>query len=107
MTQATRCAAFRLETKYAAYWPSSKFEDGWISGVLFVNGESMIVGAAAFNRFTNPQSYKLMWVWIANSARRKGLLKTAWPQFLEWYGEFDIEEPLSNALRGFLGTLSK
>lgn len=62
------------------------------------------VGACCF-RFReyeeNPR-WALQWVWIHPFFRRRGILSMRWPWFRMYFGDFDVEEPLSDAMQGFL-----
>lgn len=78
---------------------------GW-HGHLFPTGaDGTIAGACAFsNEHPGPGGveWTLAWVWIAPKYRRQGLLAAHWPGFLERYGNFFIEPPLSGAMHGFV-----
>lgn len=63
-------------------------------------GESAIVGACAFWREGN--HWRLRWVWVCPVMRRMGVLARRWPLFLEQYGDFSIEPPLSDAMQKFI-----
>jgi hypothetical protein len=54
------------------------------------------VGGCSFRRDI------LEWVWIHPYYRGRGLLKKAWPVFIDLYGNFAIEPPLSHAMQGFV-----
>lgn len=59
-----------------------------------------IVGACAFAH--RQGKWSLDWVWVIPSMRRKGILSHRWQAFLERYGDFDIEHPLSEAMEAFV-----
>lgn len=59
-----------------------------------------IVGACAFWR--DDEQWRLRWVWVCPKMRRAGMLTHRWHQFLERYGDFALEMPLSNAMRAFV-----
>lgn len=63
-------------------------------------GEGAIVGACAFWRESN--QWRLRWVWVCPAMRRMGVLAHRWPFFLEKYGDFSIETPLSDAMQKFV-----
>jgi hypothetical protein len=59
-----------------------------------------IVGACAF--WKDADQWRLRWVWVCPKMRRKGVLAHRWRQFLERYGDFEIETPLSEEMRHFV-----
>lgn len=59
-----------------------------------------IVGACAF--ILRKDQWILSWIWVAPCMRRHGVLSHRWPAFLERYGDFDIEHPLSEAMEAFV-----
>lgn len=48
------------------------------------------------------QEWALHWIWFAPKYRRMGLLLARWADFLESYGNFHIERPVSDAMQSFL-----
>lgn len=58
------------------------------------------IGAACFR--LRPVGYALQWVWIHPYWRRQSLLSGAWPIFLEEFGQFECERPLSEGMQRFL-----
>lgn len=59
-----------------------------------------IVGACAFS--LRQGQWSLNWVWVTPCMRRKGVLRHRWQAFLDRYGDFDIEHPLSEAMEVFV-----
>lgn len=60
-----------------------------------------IVGACAF--CWRDTHWALQWVWICPKARRIGVLKKWWYVFRKIFGEnFEVDEPLSDAMAAFL-----
>lgn len=59
-----------------------------------------IVGACCFR--WRDDHWSLSWVWIAPKMRRNGILAQRWPGFLERFGDFAVEAPLSDAMQLFL-----
>ncbi len=59
-----------------------------------------IIGACAFN--FRRGKWSLAWIWVIPSMRRRGVLLSRWAAFLERYGDFDIEHPLSDAMEAFV-----
>ncbi|QLG92392.1 hypothetical protein HZF02_20025 [Pseudomonas yamanorum] len=67
-----------------------------------------IVGACAF--ILRKGQWTLYWIWVAPGMRRHGVLSSRWANFLVRYGDFDIEWPLSDAMKSFVrkaGTTSQ
>lgn len=61
-------------------------------------------GGCCFRReqFEDGCKWVLFWVWIHPFFRNRGILTKHWKKFLEQFGEFIIEQPLSDAMRSFL-----
>lgn len=64
------------------------------------NELNCLVGAAGFTK--NEYGTTLEFCWIHPFFRGKGLLKNAWPKFIDYFGEFHVGEPHSHAMKGFL-----
>jgi hypothetical protein len=77
----------------------SEREPGAI-GFLFASESGRIDGACAFRQ--DPEQWCMDFVWIRPAMRRQGLLAARWPQFLEMFGDFWIEHPLSDAMKVFV-----
>jgi len=104
-----RAIKFKREFRYDfVQWPGSethRVDAGW-HGYLFTAGaDGTIAGACAF---FNPEAkeggeeWALQWIWVAPKYRRQGILLERWPVFVERYGDFYIEPPLSEAMKGFI-----
>lgn len=74
-------------------------EPSW-NGYLFTTPDGAIDGACAFREVEG--EWALAWVWTRPERRRQGLLAARWPGFVERYGDFWIEHPLSEAMQGFV-----
>lgn len=106
-----RAVMFRREFHYDfVQWQSPKGNDDLkVHGFLFNDdtgtfGHGAIVGACAFRwqEYTDaPARWAMQWVWIAPKARRLGILSRRWPEFCARFGDFVLEPPLSEAMRGF------
>ncbi len=103
-----RAVHFKQEFRYDFVQWSVDERDGpdRCVGFLFVaeDGET-IAGACAFRwrEYTGaPHAWTLQWIWLAKPFRRSGILTRHWPAFVERFGTFDVERPLSEAMRGFL-----
>lgn len=104
-----RAVKFKREFRYDfVQWAGddvNPVKSGW-HGYLFPAGsDGTIAGACAFsNEHPGPGGveWTLAWVWIAPKYRGKGLLTAHWPWFVELYGNFFIEPPLSEAMQGFV-----
>tara|TARA_R110000737_G_scaffold264348_3_gene272242 strand:+ start:1050 stop:2216 length:1167 start_codon:yes stop_codon:yes gene_type:complete len=98
-----RARAFRREFSYDfLQWEVGDEPDA--TGFLFHDDEFRIVGACCFRPQHGEQSgvAKLDWIWICPEMRRAGLLSNTWGRFRERFGEFLIEPPISDAMKGFL-----
>lgn len=81
-------------------WPDVGHIDRSWHGYLFSTRDGVIDGACAFNR--QDDEWVLGWVWIRPERRRHGLLLARWRDFLQKYGDFWIEHPLSEAMQAFV-----
>lgn len=98
-----RARAFRCEMRFDfTQWDPTSDENA--IGFLFVDDDHRIVGACCFrpNHSVASGRMKLDWVWIAPDERRKGWLARNWPRFVDRFGEFDIEHPISDEMQRFL-----
>jgi hypothetical protein len=103
-----RAVLFRREFRYDfLQWDGSRSKKAPSNaqGYLFTDhtGElpqGTIIGACAFS--CRQMRWSLDWIWIIPSMRRRGTLLNRWPTFLERYGDFDIEHPLSGAMEAFV-----
>lgn len=59
-----------------------------------------IAGACAFR--WREDHWGLQWIWLAPKVRRQGILARRWPIFLERFGDFVVEPPLSDAMQAFV-----
>ncbi|WP_421445827.1 GNAT family N-acetyltransferase [Agrobacterium tumefaciens] len=73
-------------------------------GFLFADEEGRIVGACSFRTQPewNGRRWRLYWIWLCPSARRSGRLGHQWERFTQRFGIFDIEPPVSEAMKAFL-----
>jgi len=101
-----RALAFKREFGYDfIQWDKYGCEDHNTQGHLLIGERGEIVGACAFrNRQQKDNSFKwcLEWVWICPSERGKGHLTNRWSMLRERYGDFHVEPPVSDAMKGFL-----
>jgi hypothetical protein len=82
-----------------------KDTDPNVHGFLFPDDSGIcpdgtIVGACAFRR--REDHWGLQWMWLAPKVRRQGILARRWPMFLERFGDFVVEIPLSVAMQAFV-----
>lgn len=63
-------------------------------------GHGAVVGACAF--WYEGEKWRIRWIWVCQSMRRSGVLARRWAEFLERYGDFEIETPLSDAMATFV-----
>lgn len=104
-----RARKFRREFRYDfTQWPDTgrkPITAGWHGYLLTAGNDGTIAGACAFHDVKGQDAefdWSLQWVWIAPKYRRQGILLDHWPVFLERYGSFFIEPPLSDAMQGFI-----
>lgn len=74
-------------------------------GYLFADhtdryGPGAAVGACAF--WQEGEKWRMRWIWVCPSMRRSGVLARRWAEFLQRYGDFEIDTPLSDAMAGFV-----
>ena len=55
--------------------------------------EVVCLGGCCF--YKNNETWDLHWVWIHPYFRNRGILSELWPKFIQKYGNFGIEEPIS------------
>lgn len=101
-----RARAFQREFGYDfVQWTEAGESDMVARGILFVDEERRIVGAAAFRWRSYqdvPSAWALQWIWFAPQYRRMGYLARHWPQLRQTYGDFHVEPPVSDAMKTFL-----
>lgn len=73
--------------------------------LLYEDRDTEVVcgGAACF--FRTVETWSLNWVWFHPYFRGRGLLWKSWGSFRSRYGDFQIEEPLSPAMKSFLSKI--
>lgn len=104
-----RARAFRREFSYdRVQWDGSAQRaapEGW-HGYLFAgDAAGTIAGACGFLVEESGQyggQWSLHWIWLAPKFRRQGILNARWNDFLNLYGDFYIEAPLSEAMQSFV-----
>lgn len=101
---AARAVRFKRDFGYDfVQWPSistrTRLDPRWV-GYLFTDANGAIDGACAFHR--DQGQWSLHWVWVRPERRRHGLLAARWRHFLERFGDFWIEHPLSDAMLAFV-----
>ena len=75
-------------------------EDGIGYLLAEVNTPSTIVGACAFRERSG--TWTMDWAWLAPKYRRRGVMQRYWHRFVEAFGDFPLEYPLSEAMREFV-----
>lgn len=103
-----RAIQFRRDFRYdflqwdgGANRPASGDCHGYLFAANDTEHQGVIAGACAF--FPEKEGrWCLGWIWIAPKYRRKGVLESRWSSFLEQYGDFTIEHPLSTAMHEFV-----
>lgn len=104
-----RAFEFKREFKYDfVQWDGSSTRragEDWQGWLFAADDMGAIAGACGFMRrdgaIEGPE-WSLQWIWLAPKYRRAGLLEARWPSFLQAYGDFDIERPLSPAMQAFV-----
>lgn len=98
-----RARMFRREFGYDFVQWSVEYDPDAV-GFLFADEGGKIVGACSFR--TQPEGsgrrWRLDWIWLCPSARRSGRLAHQWERFKQRFGVFDIEPPISEAMKAFL-----
>ena len=101
-----RALAFKREFNYDfTQWESPKGDtDPHVRGYLFVNPNSIIVGACALRWREHEKSFfwGLQWIWMSPTYRRKGILARHWPALRKSHGVFLVEAPISDEMMSFL-----
>ncbi len=105
-----RAQRFRSDFAYDfVQWPgtmSTKATADWHGYLIPAGADGTIAGACAFlyETETKPSGspWTLSWIWLAPKYRRGGLLRERWGRFLEAYGDFRIESPLSPEMEAFV-----
>ena len=98
-----RARLFRREFGYD-FLQWSIEDDPDAIGFLFSDGIGRIIGACAFRpQLGNAdRPWRLDWIWLCPDARRSGSLRREWQRFRQRFGDFDVEPPLSEAMKAFL-----
>jgi hypothetical protein len=63
------------------------------------------IGACGFRwiEWSNaPACWSFQWAWFHPYFRARGHLSKAWPSFVQRYGEFHVQQPISGAMEKFL-----
>ena len=82
--------------------------EAWLwpaSDAHYATVRPLAIGACCFRRLRwdhRPHPvWTMTWAWLHPFARRRGLLSDAWDTFVDRYGDFILEPPLSEAMEGF------
>lgn len=70
-----------------------------------LDGGDEVIGACCFRwrEWTNSDpGWGLQWIWLHPYFRGKGILKGHWPFFMEKFGNFSVEGPVSRIMFDFL-----
>ncbi|MBX9615931.1 MAG: GNAT family N-acetyltransferase [Caulobacteraceae bacterium] len=99
-----RAFAFKREFDYTfSQWPERPEQDPDPVGFLFIDPEDRVAGSAAFRPQPGEgRPWRLDWIWLAPDFRRQGHLARHWDLFRQRFGEFDVEPPVSDAMKAFL-----
>jgi hypothetical protein len=69
-----------------------------------------VIGGCCFRlrRYKGKRAHwALQWVWLHPFKRRQGHLSKVWPYFKERFGDFEVEEPLSDEMSKFMNKRPK
>ncbi|MCY4362235.1 MAG: hypothetical protein OXE42_08625 [Gammaproteobacteria bacterium] len=101
-----RALAFKREFGYDFIpWESPEGNpDPSARGYLFMNPDNIVVGACAIwpYEYKDKAIWSLQWIWITRKYRRSGVLTKHWKTFRQRYGDFHLEQPVSDAMVAFL-----
>lgn len=103
-----RAFAFKREEHYDFIQWSTSEDDLNAHGFLFADPEGRIVGACAFRlrcRDGRAHRWGLQWVWVSPDHRRSGVLRSRWRGLRERFGDFDVEWPVSDAMKAFVAAV--
>jgi hypothetical protein len=100
---------FKREFQYTFIQFCASDEDNY-TAYLFTNPDTEFprvwAGACCF-RIRDYEDIKLageglQWIWIHPYFRSKGMLTEVWPELRKNHGDFDVERPISPAMKAFL-----
>lgn len=104
-----RALQFKREFQYDfLQWEGSQRKKNLCAeshGYLFADhtdtyGLGSAIGACAF--WLDGEKWRMRWIWVCPSMRRTGVLSRRWAAFLQRYGDFEIDTPLSEAMTAFV-----
>lgn len=109
---------FRRECSYAfcGYEPNDcgRKASLYVRGFIFTNMDEYNLRALGGTVFRKKKDYKtgeeiwvMQWIWFHPYIRCKGRLKEAWPFFKEMFGDFVVDRPHSNSMKGFLENIKE
>lgn len=113
--QKTACIQIRrylaIECGCGFNWDTS--DDGWQDVVVLPFTEDnfhsqtgecveMLIGAAGFCYFSDVNAWWLSFVWIHPFFRNRKLVRSAYPEWLDRFGDFSIEMPVSKAFQAVI-----
>lgn len=98
--------AFRFRREFGydfVQWHRTKRDDGAVAYVFADDtgrfGRGAPVGGCAFR--LRGSVWTLDWIWVIPALRRQGVLSRRWERFRQRFGEFQLEHPLSDAMKAF------
>jgi hypothetical protein len=80
-----------------------------LHALVLVEDKSTPVGAEAFSQIIwedRALGWRMMFASIDDEWRRKGVMTRRWPGWRKAYGDFTLEEPLSRAMKAFVGKMA-
>lgn len=105
-----RARVFKREFGYdMPQWEPEGRHDPNAIGHLFIDSDCRIIGACCFRpevedleEGTYSEQFRLDWLWLCPSARRRGILTRHWESFRARFGDFSIGGPVSEGMSAFL-----
>ena len=76
-----------------------------LHALLLVEDENIPVGAVSFawTIWSDAEpDWHMLFAWVADEWRRKGVMSRRWPHWRSTYGDFTLEHPLSDAMEVFV-----
>ena len=80
-----------------------------LHAIILVEEKFTPVGAVAFSQIIRDGRapvWRMMFASVHEDWRRKGVMSRRWPGWRETYGDFELEEPLSRAMKAFVAKIA-
>jgi hypothetical protein len=79
-----------------------------LHAIVLVENVNLAVGAVAFAYIDwpdAPASWCMMFAWVGDEWRRRGVMTRRWPAWRRTYGDFRLSPPLSEAMEAFVAKM--